>query len=308
MPRQILTLLDIIRRSNWRQREFVQARYHDVARNFDRTLAFLEQLGWLKINASRIEPTQAWLERIFQPEADSPEVQLLDALLECSGPHRSELVQFLDRFEVRDNALVCSLAGEASLASAAARDFLMDLGAVIKETGSTTFALNDAFAGAAFACRTLRTPRSKASAQLIQESRDELGLAAELAASEFERSRVGPHWASRVRHVSRERPFACYDIQSVTVCGAGVVTRYIEVKAVSPGTYEFHWSASEIEAAQVLRDRYFLYLIPVLGVAEFDLAHLKMISDPFVLVYQNGDHWIKQPTHFICRPTRPTTS
>jgi hypothetical protein len=305
-PRQILTLLDLLRGSDWRQRDFVESRYRAVARNFDVTLAFLERLQWLRIKATRIEPMSDRLAMVFESPATSA-IRLLDALLECPGAHRPQLVSFLNRFELQDGALACALHGEASLAAAAARDFLMDLGAVARDADSKNYVLDQAFVGAFLEARTLRAP-SSIKAEELQDRREDLGLRAERAVLDFERNRVGPDWAGCVRHVSRDRPFACYDVLSVTIERLATIPRYIEVKAVSPDSPEFHWSTAEIEASQVLRDRYFLYLVPVAGPDEFDLARLTIISDPFVSIYQSDVQWTKQPTHFLCRPARPTTS
>lgn len=308
MPRQILALLDILRTSDWKRRDFVESRHRETARNFSATVGLLERLGWVEINAEEIRPVPAWMERIFGAEADNPNVQMLEGLMDCPGPHRTELMAFLNRFELHDGVPACSLLGEASIELSEARNFLMELGAVSRPIDSPRYALEEAFAGAFVTARALRTPRTRALSQLLQEDREDLGRRAEFAVLDFERSRVGARWAARVRHISSEHPLACYDIQSISVGDDGNPLRYIEVKAVSPESGEFYWSEGEIEAAHALRGRYYLYLIPALGSGEFDLTGLKMISDPFVSVYQNGDHWTKQPTHFLCRPVRPTTS
>src|SRR5207247_11427206 len=101
--------------------------------------------------------------------------------------------------------------------------------------------------------------------RLYANGREQIGRAAELAVLDWERRRVGGKWQNLVRHVSGDNPAACFDIQSVSVLGSQVESRFIEVKAVAADSFEFHWSGSEIEAAEILHARYFLYLVPVPG-------------------------------------------
>lgn len=305
-PRHILALLDLLQKTGWRRRDYVESRYREFARDFDSTLSFLARLGWLRISSNDIDPDPGCLENLFQ-SAERPEVRLLTALLDCLGPHQPPLITFLSRFSLREGALTSTLRGESSLTFAPVRDFLMELGAVTRNT-DTTYLLDTAFAGAFLSARTLRTPSSRATARRRQVDREEFGLQAELAVLEFERQRVGPRLADSIRHISSTRPFACYDLLSVTVDGESATPRYIEVKAVSADSPEFHWSAAEIEAAEVMRARYFLYLVPVVAAGKFDLDRLNIVSDPFVSVYQDDVHWTKQPTQFLCRPAMPKIS
>ncbi len=80
---------------------------------------------------------------------------------------------------------------------------------------------------------------------------------------------------------------AGYDIKSFTEESVeNHVPRYIEVKAVPPSSMKFYWSANERKMAKLLKEFYFLYLLPVLSRGTFDLDGLQIIQDPFLQVYQ----------------------
>ncbi len=115
------------------------------------------------------------------------------------------------------------------------------------------------------------------------------------------KNRVGERWVYKVEHVAAGTPFACYDIKSVTVSGSDTVPRYIEVKAVPPYSYQFYWTRSEVETAQLLREKYFLYLLPVTISGGFDLKKILVVNDPYTSVYQNSETWQIEENVIVCK-------
>jgi hypothetical protein len=178
------------------------------------------------------------------------------------------------------------------------RNFLMDLGVVTYRATDDTYVLEQS----GFELYIWATVESSTSAQRFRaesQSRTELGFRAELAVVDYERSRLGPEWASRVEHVSATKPFACYDIKSVSVQAGQASDRFIEVKAEPADLHRFYWSASEVEAARLLRRSYFLYLLPTLGDG-FDFERLLIVQDPITSVYDNRQDWDIEENVIIC--------
>jgi hypothetical protein len=88
---------------------------------------------------------------------------------------------------------------------------------------------------------------------------------------------------------------AGYDIKSFEISSqeTNYIPRYIEVKAVSIIDYQFYWSRNEFEKSEILRQNYYLYLLPVKDKNNFDIENLKIINDPYKNILNNKDRWIK---------------
>jgi len=117
----------------------------------------------------------------------------------------------------------------------------------------------------------------------------------------FEQSRLGSNFADRVKHVAIKNASAGYDIRSVTIEDDGaIIPRYIEVKAVSFSSFQFHWTRNEVDVARQLAEWYFLYLIPVNGRTSFMTREIKIVANPHFAVLQTPDTWLVEPDTLLC--------
>lgn len=299
-PRNVCTLLAIVHDSHLRDRSFLAARYAESAIHFDDALAFLDELGWVRCDSGTIEPTSDVTARIIVAEEPERSLLFVEALLDSAGGYQRILARYLSQFARSNGELVYRADVETRLRDAAVRDFFMDLGAVTHRPDGDFFILEESFAPCVQWARNVLSPTPAQLAQQLEQRRA-LGLRAELAVVEWEQNRLGPDHQHRVRHVALESPAACFDIQSITLVNAVPVPRYIEVKAVGRGSLEFHWSHAEIEAAEILGERYFLYLLPVVGPDAFDLVQIDIIQDAYAKVYRNPSTWSTTVADIICR-------
>lgn len=299
-PRQIYCLLDIVHTASLRDSDFIAARFDERARYFAETLRFLEDIGWLRSENNTVLPAHDAVAQIASTAASQRDFVLAQVLFDAPGPYLKTFATYLAQFERHDLELVYHPTMERRLRESAVRDFLMELGAVAHRTDGDFYVLADPFAHLGFWARNNLRPSSEADFTQRAEERRMLGRAAELLALEWERRRVGPKWANDVRHISERSPSACYDIQSVTIDGPQPEPRFIEVKAVAGDSFQFHWSTAEIEAAQVLRQRYFLYLLPVQAPDTFDIERMEVIQNPYSAVYQDTARWLKSEADIIC--------
>jgi hypothetical protein len=304
-PGQIRVLLEILHDSSWRNRSFVEARYQERAPNFAETLTFLQHLGWVRTEGAEIHLVDGRVDGAVGRETVSSAVAFLEALLTSPGEHGHLFSDYLARFQSDEGIVSCRTRGELALTDAAVRNFLMELGAVRHDPLVGAYFVEPAFFGAYVWALALKGPQTSAELAQNLEDRHRLGRSAELAIVDFERDRLGTRWEDRVQHVADEHPTAPYDIKSLTLTNETVTPRYIEVKAVSPLDFAFHWSTAEIEAARLLRGDFYLYLVPVCTSEAFDLTRLQIIVDPFAQVYSQPTSWDKQPTLFLCRLERP---
>jgi hypothetical protein len=300
-PRQILRLLEILHSATVRRRSFVMARFEEQATDFSETVQLLMDIGWLCAEGDDLVLAAGAAGDVLTAAPTQRTRLLAETMFDRLGPYEADFASYLRRFDWQEGALVHHAVGEMRLRESPVRDFLMELGAVSHSPATDAYILGEPFRFLHLWARNRLGPTDQA--QLVQraEERTELGRRAELAVLEWERARVGPVFAHRVRHIAAESPAACFDLQSVTLMASGPTLRFIEVKAVSVDTYQFHWTAGEVEAARMLADRYFLYLLPVGTAGIFALDKLEIIPNPYAVIYQNSTAWLKEESVIVCR-------
>lgn len=306
-PQHVCDLLEIVQRSTVREIPFIASRYAETATDFEDTLGFLQDIGWLRSIDGRVSPANEAVARIVDSTDTQRSLILAEALFGTPGPYERPFASYLSQFQRCGGELVHRPTVDARLRQTGARDFLMELGAVTHRIEGDFYVLADPFAAWALWARNVVSPTAN-QLRLYANGREQIGLAAELAALDWERRRVGEKWQNLVRHISGENPAACFDIQSISVDGSQVEQRFIEVKAVAADSFEFHWSGAEIEAAEILHTRYFLYLLPVQGSDAFDLEHIDIIQNPYSEVYRNTTKWATSVTNMICRKRQDLAS
>jgi hypothetical protein len=300
-PRQILHLLEILHSATVRRRSFITARFEEQATDFAETVQLLTDIGWVRAEGDDLVLAVGVAGDVLMAAPAQRTRLLAETIFDRLGPYEDDFATYLRRFDWQEGALVHHAVGEIRLRESPVRDFLMELGAVSHLPATDAYILGEPFTFLHLWARNRLGPTNQA--QLVQrtEERTELGQRAELAVLEWERARVGPAFAHRVRHIAAESPAACFDLQSVTLTTAGPALRFIEVKAVAANTYQFHWTAGEVEAARLLVDRYFLYLLPVGAAGIFALDKLEIIPNPYAAIYQNPTAWLKDESVIVCR-------
>jgi hypothetical protein len=105
----------------------------------------------------------------------------------------------------------------------------------------------------------------------------------------------------KVDHVALRDVSAGYDIQSFDKHDDKIEKIYIEVKAVSKSNYEFHLSVKEKQTANKLKDKYFIYLLPVdkSNPDKFDYSQLLKITNVDKSIFQNKLEWKVENDGFI---------
>ena len=105
----------------------------------------------------------------------------------------------------------------------------------------------------------------------------------------------------KVDHVALRDVSAGYDIQSFEKKDDRVEKIYIEVKAVSKSNYKFYLSVQEKQTANKLKDKYFIYLLPVdkSNPDKFDYNQLLKITNLDKSIFQNKLEWKVENDGFI---------
>jgi hypothetical protein len=292
-------LLRVVSTLNIRRHDFVQNRYQEAGRQFGPTLGFLGALGWLTEDKEEIALTAAGTQVVNKLVDHSAfKASLVSAII--ASPHRKIVARYLCQFKRVGPDIIYRPSLETRLHESSIRNLLMELGAVSYHSADDHYFLEDLGIDLLIRSYAELSP-SKRQFQAKSTRNEEIGHAAELTVLAYEKSRVGPMWESQVEHTAAMRPFASYDIKSISVLDQNAVARYIEVKAVPRCSYQFYWSASELEVARVLASRYFLYLLPFGADGNFDLSHLLIIPNPIQAVLENGANWEIEEDVILCR-------
>ncbi len=300
--KQVQCLLSVLSRSSMRRVQFVETTYGEQARNFRETLQFLKDIGWVREQGDELVLTHdgGTAGSLAQDDAEIRN-RLVEAMVAEASPYQVLVADYLAQFKMTDSDLVCRSPISDRLQKSPLRNFLMDVRVMSYRAADDLHVLEEHGVELYVWARNLKRANSRNQLQTRAKQNEELGFAAELTILDYEKNRVGAMWAFKVEHVSAKSPFACYDIKSVTVQAGRAVPRYIEVKAVSGDSRQFYWTASEVEAARLLRTKYFLYLIPVVPGGGFDSAQMLLIEDPYISVYQNSQTWLIEENVIICR-------
>ena len=295
--RRALALVESLQRSKLRTEPQIRKVFSQHSECFDVALAFLIRLGVVRkrggVLALRTEPPlgstsdrQAWL---------------FSLLLSVRNRYRSEIFSYLRKYRIEGGGLTYRPLVQQRSRESDVRNFLMEIGVVRYDEEGERYVLSSDYVYV-YACAT--ETRREISPDILAKSiamRDEIGLSAEREVMDFEKNRLGPALEGKVDHVALRNVAAGYDIRSLTVNDRNeMVPRYIEVKAVSPSSMCFYWTHNEMGVAQVLKESYFLYLVPVRAIGEFDLSNLKIISDPHKVMLESPNEWVIETDVIRC--------
>ncbi len=285
-----------------RRREFAAARFSEQSRNFDGTVLFLKAIGWIREEGDDLALTLDG-HAACKASNDDEEIRkrLAESISSAASPYQTSLAGYLLRFKRTDSHLAYRPPIPDRLEESTLRNFLMDMRVVTYRAGDDMYELSETGVDLYLWAKNCHNHLSRSKLETACHQKEELGAAAELAALAYEKKRVGVQWEQKVEHISAKIPFACYDIKSVTLGDGEAAARYIEVKAVPSDSHQFYWTASELESAQLLRNRYFLYLLPVGAGCVFDIAQMLIVEDPFMTVYRNPQKWLVEENVVLCK-------
>jgi len=308
-PGQITLLMGILATAKVRQRTFIAEQYLERGRHFEETLAFLKLVGWVRELRGELYLTDCGvLFRSRYTSVSQAKKGIVDIIADSPSAFQMLLARYLGCFSDDNRRITYTPSVRARLQQSAIRDFLMLAGAVKHDVQRNHYELSQEFLHLYLWAKNVGGVTSKAQFRANLAQKEKIGLLAELAVVEYEKAKVGKDWADRVIHVSAKNPGACFDIQSLRLIGGQVVKRYIEVKAVPIDSFQFYWTASEIQASLMLSNAYFLYLVPVVKANEIDLSRMEVIEEAYQNVYKSPDQWVKDEEVIICRRRTPSKS
>lgn len=301
--RNVSLLLSVLRECEYTKTEHIRKRYAQCASRFPETISFLSMIDVVHENQEPLLPYPALTKSI--PLNDQSWV--LARLFAKKNRYRMEIARYLRRFRVVDGQLVHRPEPQSRHLHSHVRNFLMEMGVVCHDSARDIYRIESAYLDTYIMARTGAGKRSPLALKASLQDQEAIGAAAEEAVMSYERKRVGADFASCVEHIALQNVSAGYDIRSVTIVeGFAPLPRYIEVKAVSGSTLQFHWTRNEVLTAEVFGPWYFLYLVPVENGGHFALGDLRVVQNPNATILKQASGWVVE--HDVLRCFRQATS
>jgi len=122
---------------------------------------------------------------------------------------------------------------------------------------------------------------------------EEHGIAAEKFVVQYEYLRLFDHpYKAEIERISDFFCNAGYDIESFNSIESLFIDRFIEVKSFSSSEPIFFWSQNEVDTAQELGEKYFLYIVDLNKIYEKNY-HPSIYQNPCEHIFDNAN-WIKE--------------
>lgn len=292
----VTALLDVLGDNVVCDERQIERRYKQLAWGYDRTFAFLLEIGMVERAERGVVGKAAWDTKSNRRD------EVLGRLVGADSRYRDGMFGYLRAFEIVGGDLVRNADITDRLRESPCRNFLMELGVVRHRSSVDDYVLEPEYVSLYAAAREAAGGASPARVRLCCDGRTTIGDRAESAVVAWEQKRLGAAHAARVQHIARRNASAGYDVLSATLAPERVLPRYIEVKAVSGRTFQFFWSENEVKVARVLGSLYYLYLVPVDSTGAPAVGGARIICNPYTTVL-NGADWEIEANVRSCRPT-----
>ena len=293
---RIFALLEILCETTLLTETNIAHLYLQYSECFDDVLAFL-------IHLQLVEKCGPNLRLIKRPPFNSiPTLQawLLSEIIHKNNNYGSEIREYLKNYKVEKQKLIFEATDHRRGRFSDVRNFLMEMGIVDHDQSLDRYILSTDYVFLYSFAKDINGAVSPGHLKISIAEKEGIGFKAECAILDYERHRLGEELASEIDHISLRNSAAGYDIKSFTLVNNDAVPRYIEVKAVPAISFRFYWTQNEIGVAKILRDLYFLYLLPVSGKGSFCLQSMKIIVDPYISVLKTPSDWATEANVMCC--------
>lgn len=293
----VCALLDIVEMVRFGRSSHIRKLFVENAEGFDEVVSFLSRLRVISSKGGMLHLLVDWP----ASDGDYRRAAIMSRILSTRNRYRTELFRYLSQFRMVDGDISYSPSDQSRSSQSAVRNFLIDVGMVNYFSVTKAYVLMPEHASLYVSARDNANLISPTLAESRAEARQEIGRAAEELILKYERKRIGSGYADKIDHVSLRNCAAGYDIRSLTVGTSGRITpRFIEVKAVSPGSFRFYWTKNEVNVARALSSWYHLYLLPVNREGQFEVDELLVIPDPCSTVLSESDGWKTESDALVC--------
>lgn len=292
----ILILLNIVSNYQTNMLSHVKRIFSQESTGFAETLDCALQLNMINRVNDDIFLNIDWLPQ----DKNKQRTVVLGNILKTSNRYKSAIQHFLTQFNVVDGNITYSPSAQNRSQESSVRNFLMQEGIVTHTIDTSHYFLNLEYINLYVDAVNKSKFTSKSTLEKNLLDKNQLGDSAEKRIYLYEKERVGKLLVSEIEHISQKNVAAGYDIKSITQLDDGrILPRFIEVKAVPSEDYRFYWSRNERDVAQSLGNFYYLYLLPVDSMQQFNIGELKIIENPCNFITTTMG-WNCEPDTIVC--------
>jgi len=297
---QIKSLFELVQYSNDLDFEYIRNRYKEMSTNFDGVLKFLNSLGLIENKANQLI-SHFDLSLDLDNNDDILKGYIINILLSKENSFIEEIKDYLNNFKLIGDLYKYSPKTKDRISISGLRNFLIELGLIEYNIKNNYYVVSEKYTFL-FLEMIKRNQISQRKLEYILNKKYELGLHAEYKILEYEKERLSfsENLINEIKHIALIDINAGYDILSwdKNEDNSNLIPRYIEVKAVTDNGYSFYWSRNEFGMAKEKKDRYFLYLLPVINNNLFNINRLKIIQDPSHILKSENTEWQKEVENF----------
>lgn len=271
-------------------------RYHSLAQfNCYLAVLFFKELKLIEVFKDTIALTESGIEiaKLSLEQRKSRISELIfDILLQNKHVNCEHITvdPITGKLKIPTNAFV--------LDSAIYRNFLYEIGYLSKK--SHYFVLNNKKLQDQVEAEIIVEKKKTTQKELLLklQKQQEDGAKGEQFVLEYEMRRLLNHKLLPKR-VSDIDVSAGYDILSCHDTSSISYDRYIEVKSYS-GTPHFYWSSNEMKTAEVLGEKYYLYLVDLSAIEKNGIDYTpQIIANPAKELC--GDDWLIEPNSYLVK-------
>jgi len=296
--RSILVLFDLLKNLNQMEIQYLKQLYSRNAENFEVCVDFISSLNLLNVNSDQIELSPHLSNFLLkQPNESKIQEFILNKLL---NKRNTYVWEYLEKFSTNDDRIFFEPEISENLRFSNLRNLLIELELVLYDPEKRMYEISEKYLHL-FKELVIEHKISPEKLKWIIEEQERIGKYAEFEIVAYEKSRLSSRedLVAKIQHVSLEDTKAGYDIKSFTIeKDNDRIERFIEVKAVSTVKKKFFISRNEVEKSKLHSDKYYIYLLPVIGKNKFDLNNLIIIQDPSSKLF-NSAQWQVSCENFV---------
>ncbi|MHA1381371.1 MAG: protein NO VEIN domain-containing protein [Candidatus Helarchaeota archaeon] len=298
--KQLITISKILSETKINQKNYIERKFIEDSKNFISTNKFLKSLNLIYINSEILVKNnyRIFLDEYKKKNFNTEFLQkfFLERLLIHKNHFLDHLEDFLIKFSFNGIYYSFDSSRKNKIKFSGVRNLLIGLGLIKLDYEKNIYIIEDKFVN----IYKRFVKNKKISPEKLKKSileKEKIGNKAELEILNYEKRKLAnlPFLQKKIEHISKNDVKAGYDIKSFENNldkNNNPIPIYIEVKAVPIWNYEFYWSRNEIEKAEKLNDKYYLYLLPAKG-NNFIINELKKIKNPYKNIYKNKKNWIR---------------
>ncbi len=293
-PGQISFFLNNYKESHIKDINFLKSKFENHHVGFDSVIDFLSKINLIKIIDKKVLVEEEIVNRFDENYLNINEL-LLEKLLITPNKYRIEIREFFNKIKFNFKNSTLNIDPKANYIYSNFRNFLTALGLFLFNPIDRSYKLNPEMIYLIVDFIDLKSSISPEALLKIQAEEKLIGDGAELEILNFEKHRIKefPELMNKIVHMALNNSAAGYDIKSFelpSLNSGKSIPRYIEVKAVSINDYSFYMSSNELNKASLLKEKYYIYLLPVKLNYEFELQKLKIIKNPVSNLF-NKEVW-----------------